>query len=153
MRARITMTGGEISNRWPHIARYLRVDSTGWVDDDYLRWYFANERVSLPCVDVAAAYEEWADFYECRLEHRIDELAVDHRKRTLVACWTEDMTYCIRRCAAYARGEDPGEPVPMSVRRPDLEATHRAIVDEIIARLDADRQSPDAPGRYLRRAG
>jgi hypothetical protein len=147
--SRIGLTSREVSNRWPHIKRWLRVEPSGWVEDDYLRWFFSNKRVSLPCVEVATAYEEWADFYEFRLEQRADELADDDNKRGLVQEWTDDMAYCARRCAAYARGEDPGEPVPMWVRRPDLAAAKQARVAKIIAELDAERE----PARHLRKAG
>lgn len=81
-----------------------------------------------------------ADFYEFRLAQRADELARDHRLRNLVAKWTDAMAYCCRRCAAFARGEDPGEWVPQWERRPDLEAASQAIVAEIIAEVDARRQ-------------
>jgi hypothetical protein len=130
-----------ISNRWPHLGRFLRVDeSTGWVDDDYLRWHFAEQKVSQPSAEVAAAYEEWADYFEWRLEQRADELAANRVKRHLVAKWTDSMAYCCRRSAAWARDEDPGEWVPEQQRRPDLDAEGRAIVAEIIAGLDTQPQ-------------
>ena len=76
MSTRITPPDREISDRWPNIELFLRVnETTGRVDGDYLRWHFANERVSLPSTELAAAYEEWADFYEWRLVQRTDELA------------------------------------------------------------------------------
>ena len=126
----------DFANRWPHIGRFLRIDdSTGWINGEFHRWDWwirdAAER--------ADGYEEWADFYEWHLGQRVDELAGDHRKRNHVERWTADMAYCVRRCAAYARGEDPGEPVPLAVRRPDLEAAHRAIVAELVAELNARR--------------
>lgn len=100
----------EVSNRWPHIERFLRTDCpTGWVDDEYHRWHFANEEAILPCAEVAAALDEWADFYEWRLEQRADELASDRTKRHIVEVWTDSMVYCCQRWAARARGEDPGE--------------------------------------------
>ncbi|MPZ83106.1 MAG: hypothetical protein GEV28_23020 [Actinophytocola sp.] len=100
-------------------------------------------------VERAAAYEEWADFYEWCLEQRAAELAGDRVKRHLVAEWTDSMTYCCRRSAAWARGEDPGEWVPQSQRRPDLHAEHLAIVAEIIAELDARRD----PAGCVRKVG
>ncbi len=137
-----------ITDRWPHIGRFLRVnEATGRVDHDYLRWHIANERVSLPSPELAAAYEEWADFYGWQLVQRTDELAHDHRKRHLVEKWTDDMTYCAQRCASMARGEDPGEWVPLHQRRPDLDATSRAIVAEIIAELH------DQPEQHLCKTG
>lgn len=62
--------------------------------------------------------------------------------------WTDEMAYGCRRCAAYARGEDPGEPVPLSVRRPDLYAAKRARVAEIIAEVDASRTYDSVAGTY-----
>jgi hypothetical protein len=121
-----------ISNRWPHIERFLRPDhSTSSVEDDYPRFSRTEDR--LDPTARAASYVEWADFYEWRLEQRADELATDRVKRHLVAEWTESMAYSCRRSAAFARGEDPGEWVPLSVRRPDLDAEKRAIVAEIVA--------------------
>lgn len=140
----ITMTGREVSTRWPLIERYLRVKSSGQVEGDYLSWYLATGRVSLPSMEMAAAYEEWADFYEFRLEQRADELAEDHHEHGLVTEWTADMAYCAQRCAAVARGADPGEPVPLSVRRPDLYEAKRARVAEIIAELPEDRRPAEA---------
>lgn len=78
-------TRAEISNRWPHIERYLRVDpSTGSVDDDHPR--FARVEDRLAPAERAASYEEWADFYEWRLA---DELPADRVGRHLAAEWTE----------------------------------------------------------------
>lgn len=70
----------------------------------------------------AAAHEEWADFFEWRLEQQADELADDPVERHLMARWTDSMAYCCRRLATFARGGDPGEAVPQHVRRPDLGA-------------------------------
>jgi hypothetical protein len=126
-----------MTDRWPHIQRYLRVDSAGRVEDNYLSWFFVHERVSVPCMEVAAGFEEWADFYEWQLEQRAEELAGDASGRGLLEEWTDSMAYCARRCAAYARGEDPGEAVPQWERRPDLAAAKRARVAKIIAELDA----------------
>jgi len=131
--------GDGIVGRWPHIRRYLRVDETGWVEHDMHCWHVAAKRLGLPCAKVAAACEEWADFFEWRLAQRAEELAGDRLTRHLVAEWTAEMAYCSRRCAAFARGEDPGEPVPLRVRRPDLYAEGQAVVDEIMAGVDARR--------------
>lgn len=132
------------SNRWPHIGRFLRVDgSTGWVDGDFVSFWCTEDTLS-PAKQ-AAANEEWADFYEWQLAQRAAELAGDRIKRHIVAEWTDSMAYSCRRCAAVARGEDPGEWVSQSVRRPDLEAEGRAIVAEIIAELDARSQQVEAP--------
>jgi hypothetical protein len=138
--------GDEVLTRWPHIRRWLWVEPSGWVEYDYLSWSFVHRGVDLPNVELAAAYEEWADFHEWRLVQRADELAEDEGKRGLVAEWTESMAYCLRRCAAKARGEDPGPPVPQWERRPDLAAAKQARVAKIIAELDA-REPAEEPTR------
>jgi len=130
------LTAEEISNRWPNIGRFLRIDDS--VDDDYPRFWRVENRLD-PAVR-AASYEEWADFYEWQLARRADELAADRVKRHLVSEWTESMAYSCRRSAAFARGENPGTWVPLSVRRPDLDAERQAIVAEIIAELDSPNQ-------------
>jgi hypothetical protein len=109
-----------VAQRWPHISRYLQVAQSGEIEDDYLSWHLANNRVNLPSVEAAAALTEWADFYEFQCARRTAELADDHHERRLVEEWTESMAYCCRRAAARARGEDPGEWVPQWKRRPDL---------------------------------
>jgi hypothetical protein len=128
-------SGGDVSNRWPRIQRFLRVDSTGGLDDDFPGWSSWVERKLSPG-ERAAAYEEWADFWEWRLAQREPELAGNRRKHHLVAKWTDSMAYSCRRSAARARGENPGKCVPQSERRPDLYAESQAIVAEIIAELD-----------------
>lgn len=126
----------DIANRWPRIRRFLRPDnSTGWVDDDHLSFTRGEER--LTPTDRAAAYEEWADFYEWRLERQTHELAHDRIRRHLVAEWTESMTYSCRRSAAFIRGENPGAWVSLSTRRPDLTTEREAIVAEIVASLES----------------
>jgi hypothetical protein len=128
-----------ISNRWPHIERFLVVDdSAGRVDDDFL--VFSRLENRLAPDERAACYEEWADFYEWRLEQRATELATDRVKRHLVAEWTDGMAYSCRRSAAFARGEHPGTWVPLSARRPDLDAERQAIVAEIVATLGPSEQ-------------
>lgn len=84
----------------------------------------------------AAAYEEWADFYEWHLTQREQELAGDRRKRHLVEKWTDSMAYSCRRSAAWARGENPGSWVSQRERRPDLHAESQAILAELLAELD-----------------
>ncbi|WP_291413856.1 hypothetical protein [Actinophytocola sp.] len=42
-------------------------------------------------------WEELARFYEWHLEHRVDELAHQESLRWLVECWTDSMTYSLRR--------------------------------------------------------
>jgi hypothetical protein len=144
------VTRRELSKRWPHIKRYLRIEPSGWVEDE-LHWWDAKAYLLSP-EEQAAGYEEQADFYEFRLEQRRDTLANDPHLRGLVEEWTESMTYCSRRCAADARGEDPGEWVPQWMRRPDLAAAKEARVAKIIAELDA-RERAEAPVLHLRRAG
>jgi hypothetical protein len=122
----------QIISQWPRIGRFLRVDSNGWVDDDYLSFAYVEGR--LDPAERAAAYEEWAHFYEWLLERRAAELATDRVKRRLVTEWTESMAYSCRRSAAFARGEDPGEWVPLSTRRPDLAAERKAIMAELVAK-------------------
>lgn len=140
--------GCDVSNRWPQIRRFLRVDSTGGFDDDFQGWSSCVERKLSPD-ERAAAYEEWADFWEWRLAQREPELASDRRKRHLVAKWTDSMTYSCRRSAAWERGEDPGTWVPQAQRRPDLYAESQAIVSEIVAELNPCHR----PAGHLAMAG
>jgi hypothetical protein len=128
----------QISKQWPHIARFLHVEPSGWVEDDHLG--FSNTEDRLPPAERAAAFEEWADFYEWQLVQRAAELATDRVKRHLVTEWTDSMAYSCRRSAAFARGEHPGPWVSLSVRRPDLAEEKLAIVADIIANLDAGDQ-------------
>jgi hypothetical protein len=115
------------SDQWPHIARFIRAaDPTGWVGDNFCGWSRHAEKLNP--AERAAAYEEWADFYEWRLKQRAAELAGDRCKRYLVKQWTDNMTYCCKRSAIWARGDDPGEWVPQWQRRPDLHAESLAIV-------------------------
>lgn len=111
------MANGEVMERWPHIRRFLRVEPSGRVEAVFPRWQLAT----LSAAEQAVAYEEWADFYEWRLQQRATELAGDPVKHHLVAAWTDSMVYVSRRLAASARGEDPGEWVPQYQRRPDLD--------------------------------
>lgn len=78
-----------ILNRWPHIERFLRVnDSDGLVEDGFPRWSWHAEEGLNPA-EQTAAYEEWADFWEWRLEQRAAELVGDRVKRHLVETWTD----------------------------------------------------------------
>jgi hypothetical protein len=117
--ARATITSREMSNRWRNIRRFLRIDSAGDVEDDFFG--FERTKDALSPARRAAAYEEWADFYEWRLEQRATELAGDHLQRHLVEEWTDSMGYCCRRAAVWARGKNPGEWIPQWERRPDLD--------------------------------
>jgi hypothetical protein len=121
---RIAVSGGELSKRFPLIRRFLRVESSGWVESDFLGFFRLEDTLSP--ADRAAANEQWADFYEWLLEQRADELAGDRIKRHLVAKWTDSMAYCCRRSAAWARGENPGEWISQHIRRPDLDAEGHA---------------------------
>lgn len=126
----------EVLDRWPHIRRFLWVDdSTGRVDDNYTGWSSCVEGRLNP-VERAAAYEEWAGFYEWCLAQRAAEVADDRRRRHLVETWTDSMAYSFRRSAAWARGDNPGTWVSQWERRPDLYAENQAIVAGIIAELD-----------------
>jgi hypothetical protein len=101
--ASIVADGREASKRWPRIARYLRAESPDWVDGDFHLW---DWWVRDPA-ERADGYEEWAEFYEWRLALQARELAGDAHGRRIVERWTDDMAYLCRRCAVYARGEDP----------------------------------------------
>jgi hypothetical protein len=116
------------TSRWPHIQQYLHVRATGQIDDTFYWWQFHTERITLPNPDVAAAYDEWADFYEWCLSQRAGELAADRVKRHQAEEWTADMAYCCRRSVAWARGEDPGEWRSLVERRPDIRAEPHTIV-------------------------
>jgi hypothetical protein len=98
----VTVSGGEVSKRWPHIRRWLRVEPSGWVEDSF-GWWSSIEQTLSPA-ERAAANMEWAEFYEFRLAQRADKLAADDHLRGLVVEWTESMTYVLRRSAAVARG-------------------------------------------------
>ena len=114
-------------DRWPHIARFLRIDETnGRIDHDHLGFSCIEDELT-PAAR-AAAYEEWANFHEWHLEQRSAELAADPVRRHLVAEWTDSMAYSCRRSAAFARGQHPGPWTPLLVRRPDLVAERRSIL-------------------------
>lgn len=116
-----------IMKRWPHIREFLRLEPLGRIDADFSRWnLFPPNRA-----DLADAHEEWADFFEWRLQQRDTELAANPVERHLLAVWTDSMAYCHRRLAAYARGGDPGEPIPQHLRRPDLDAESGATTTAI----------------------
>lgn len=139
MSVRLTLAGSDLSDRWPHIRRALRVDPAGYIDDDFIGWSCGTSGTLTPA-EQAAAYEEWADFYEYRLAQRADGLAHDPGLLRLMAWWTDNMAYCCRRAAVRARGEDPGEWIPQYERWPDLAGYTGPA-------LDAD------PGRLLAGAG
>jgi hypothetical protein len=134
----------DVKKRWPHIARFLTVDDASDVGYDFLR--FCCVENTLGQAEKAAANEEWADYFEYRLAQRREELDRDHVKRHLVEEWTDSMVYLSRRCACHARGEDPGPWVPQWERRPDLDATRRVIVEEIMAELDGDESDDQLVG-------
>jgi hypothetical protein len=110
-----------LANRWPHIARFLDLADTRGDGFDMLSFWRAEKELS-PAKQ-AAANEEWADYFEHRLEQHADELAGDPFRRRLMEMWTDTMAYVCRRCAAHARGKDPGRWIPQHERRPDLDAT------------------------------
>jgi hypothetical protein len=136
MSREIGLSAGGVASRWRHIARFLNVDEAGNIGYDFLGfWCFEK---TLEAAERAAANDEWADYFEYRLVQRAGELAGDRVKRHLVEEWTDSMVYLTRRCATYARGEDPGPWLPQHVRRPDIAATGRTIADEIMAELEAE---------------
>jgi hypothetical protein len=104
--------GQELADRWPRIALFLRVDPGGWISPS-LHWFESCKRGWEPA-EQAAAWEEFADFYRWRLARQPRELAGNLQE------WTDDMVYLCLRCAAEARGEDPGEWLPSWVRRPGV---------------------------------
>src|SRR5688500_12857744 len=86
--------------RWTHIKAFLRVDTSGRIEDDHCLWWQVED--TLTSAERAATNDEWADFYEWRLAQRAGELADDRIQRHLVTKWTDSMAYCCRRLAAYA---------------------------------------------------
>ena len=58
----VTVSGGEVSKRWPHIRRFLHVEPSGWVEDTFV-WWSGIERTLSPA-ERAAGNMEWAEFYE-----------------------------------------------------------------------------------------
>jgi hypothetical protein len=107
----------DVPARWPHIKDFLCVTDAGDIDDE-LVWWLCAPRNRSPA-EWAAGHEEWADFFEWRLQ----EFAGDRGLHRLLEKWTECMAYCCRRAAARACGVDPGEWVPQHERRPDLAAS------------------------------
>ena len=91
----------EVVNQWPRIARFLNVESTGWISARFhVRDFWTREK--LTPTEQAATYEEWADFYTWRLKAAGDPLYRHRLER-----WTDDMVSACRLCAAYARGGLP----------------------------------------------
>jgi hypothetical protein len=132
---RLEAIRAELAERWPLIGWWLRIDRSE-VDFDYFSWFCGVKHRGVQGEELAAAYEQQIAYYQWKLEQRVrDRLA-----RHLVEKWTDSMTYCCRRSAAIARGDDPGEWVDQHVRRPDLAVEGEAIVDEIMAKLDPDHE-------------
>lgn len=130
----------ELAERWPLIGSWLRIDR-GDVDFDRVGWLRDVQVCGVQGEELAAAYEQQIAYYEWLLERRrLGHLASDQVGRHLSAKWTDSVTYRCRRSAAIARGEDPGAWVDQHVRRPDLAAEGKAIVDDIIARPGPDDQ-------------
>lgn len=124
----------ELAQLWPEIGGWLRVER-GEVSFDYLHWTFSVEHRGVHGEDLATAYQQQIAYYEWLLERRLTgHLAGDRHGQYLCAKWTDSMTYCCRRLAAMARGDDPGEWIDQHVRRPDLAAKGGAIA----AQRDAD---------------
>jgi len=120
-----------LEERFPHIVRYLEAEPDGWISTRLPFWSLWT-RPWLTPAEQSAAYDEWADFYQWHLERQADDLARDPVWRRVMLRWTDDMVYTCRRCAAYARGEDPGESIPSWKRRaeetppPDARPGHAA---------------------------
>jgi len=125
-----TPKGDGIATRWPHLKRFLYVNNSDVCVDDYPGWHFAVERNAPPKAELAAAYDEWADYYAWCLTQRTD-LADDRIKRHIVEGWSDSMVYCCQRSAARVRGEELGEWLPQHERRPDLAAEGKAIMAEL----------------------
>jgi hypothetical protein len=118
----MAVSGREISKRWPHIGRFVRVD--GWVEDDFVAFHLVEHMWT--AAERAAAYDEWADFYQWRLAVRVEESAGDRHQCHFEEQLADNMVYLSRRCAAYARGEDPGPWQYSWERRPDLAAARHS---------------------------
>jgi hypothetical protein len=113
-----------LAERFPRIERYLEIRRDGWIAARDHSWEWNKDALSP--AELAADYEQWAEFYEWHLAHRAEKLAGDRLLLRAVEQWTDDMAWLSRRCAAYARGEDPGPWIPSWERRPDLDAERRA---------------------------
>src|SRR5256885_12453297 len=96
-----------MTERWPRIARYLDGPPTGWVRARLHCWDWWN-RDSLSPADLAAAYEEWADFFQWRLAQRAGELATNPALRRILERDADDLVYACRRGGGNARGGEPG---------------------------------------------
>src|SRR2546422_858938 len=96
-----------MAERWPLIVRCLDRSPTGWVSARLHDWDWRNWRKLSPAA-LAAAYEQWADFHQWRLAQRAAELATNPSLHHILERDTDDLVYLFRRCAAQARGEDPG---------------------------------------------
>ncbi|AOS61957.1 hypothetical protein [Actinoalloteichus hymeniacidonis] len=142
-----TVSMEQASGRWPTIRRYLLAKPRiAKITNPFLDWHCANASTTLPNEQIADALTEWADYFEWDLQQRTDELVADPARQHFLENWTDSMAYCCRRWAAWARGEDPGKPIPLHERRPDLARRGNAITDEIIAGLAVRSHTDDWQG-------
>lgn len=130
----------ELDERWPRIGYALTVSESGYVDADYFLILGRMDHRGVQGGERAETWEELARFYEWRLEHRADELAHQPDLRWLVECWTDSMTYSLRRSATFARREDPGPVITHSQRRPDLWAHVHGTRGDAVGGTDRDEQ-------------
>lgn len=138
--ARLKDVRAELTKRWPKIGQWLRVQR-GEVSFDDVGWMSSVQRNAVHGEDLATAYEQQAAYYEWLLKQRTTgHLADDRIGQHLCAKWTDSMTYCCRRLASLARGDDPGAWISQHVRRPDLD-----ICRAVKADADADHSTDWAP--------
>lgn len=125
--ARLRDVRAELAQRWPAIGRWLRVHR-GEVCFDYIGWTFSVDRHGVRGEELATALEQQIAYYEWLLEQRVSGHLAGHRLGQYVCTkWTDSMTYCCRRMACFARGENPGAWVDQHERRPDLAAEGDAL--------------------------
>lgn len=106
----------ELAERWPLIGWWLDVTCSGWVNGKDGPWSEGAKSRGLTVDEVAAGYEQWAQFYEWRRDRRTAERGWD----SITERWTDSYCYVLRRLAARARGEDPGPWIEQWERRPDI---------------------------------
>lgn len=119
----------ELAERWPEIGRWLYIHDGEVLFDDG-EWLHCAERNRVRGEELATAYEQQAAYYEWLLVQRLTgHLAGDRLGQYLCATWAAEVIYSCQRLATRARGDDPGERVPVWVRRPDLDAEGDALAE------------------------